>query len=451
MKQTDIYQTFLQTVAQYRMLDGTDSVLIGFSGGADSAVMTELLGRVCRERGIAVTAFHLHHGIRGSEADRDAAHCRAFCETRGIPFVLEYADIPSAAASCGKGLEETARLIRRRALETYRAEHGISRIALAHNANDTLETMLFRLARGTSLSGLCGIAPVTGCIIRPMSDLTREGIEIYARQNGIPYVRDSTNDDLHYTRNYIRHEIVPRLCHVNAQAVRNAGRTARALAQENALLEKMAADPACMPEEDTLLARRVCAAYYQRPDAVPLSEVHIAALVRLLRHGHTGQRISLPGNLQAQRTPRGLAFLCDTPDIPAYDIPLSLGLTALPGGGAILVTHDQKDINAATNIYKLAIQASLDSGKIKGQFRVCSRNGRDTIRFGQMTRSVKKLVQSTHFSPDTRRALPLLRDDDGVIWLPSFPVCDRMKENADLHVCFLFTPSNEFIFNTMEI
>ena len=154
----------------------TDSLLVAFSGGADSAVLLTLLQKECQARHICLTAFHVNHMIRGEEADRDAAFCKKFCQERAISFVCESVDIPSLAKAEKKGLEETARNERYRLLSEYAEKEGYTKIATAHNATDNLETVLFHLVRGMSIHGAGGIHPIRQNIIRPLLPFTKEEI-----------------------------------------------------------------------------------------------------------------------------------------------------------------------------------------------------------------------------------------------------------------------------------
>ena len=133
------------------------TVFVGFSGGADSMALLFLADRCCRERGVRCEAIHVHHGIRGEEADRDADACRSFCEERGIVLHIRYADVPAYAAEHRLGLEEAARQMRYGIFGEFLEACPDSVCATAHSADDHLETVLFHLIRGSGIDGLCGI------------------------------------------------------------------------------------------------------------------------------------------------------------------------------------------------------------------------------------------------------------------------------------------------------
>lgn len=167
--------TVKRTISDYMMLETGENMLVALSGGADSTALLLSL----RELGYPVRAFHLNHCLRGAESDRDEAFCRRLCEKIGVELTVERVDIATAAGD--SAVEETARRIRYARLE--HAAHG-AKIAVAHNADDNLETMLFHLVRGTGAKGLTGIPPVRGRIIRPLIEVERREIEAFLRERG---------------------------------------------------------------------------------------------------------------------------------------------------------------------------------------------------------------------------------------------------------------------------
>ena len=204
-------QKVRDTIRAHHMLRPGQPVVAALSGGADSVALLLALHTL----GYAVRACHVHHGLRGDEADRDETFCRALCDAQHIALDVRRVDAAAHAREHGLSIETAAREVRYAALE---AAAGGSVIATAHTANDNLETMLFHLARGTGAAGLAGIPPVRGSIVRPLLACTRDEVEDFLASRGQGFVVDSTNLSADYTRNQIRLTAVPALLAVNARA-----------------------------------------------------------------------------------------------------------------------------------------------------------------------------------------------------------------------------------------
>ena len=221
---------FIESVEKYiddnSLLDDGDGVVIGLSGGADSVSLLIALCEIREKRKLSLAAVHLNHMIRGKEADRDEEFARKICEERNVDFVSFRKDIPKIAGDKGQSEEEAGRLIRYELFEKVRLEKGFRKIAVAHNQNDLAETVLFNMARGSSLKGLAGIQARRGNIIRPLLGMSREEIEAYLSDVGQKYVNDSTNLGTEYSRNLIRHEVLPALKGLNSEAMSHIARAA---------------------------------------------------------------------------------------------------------------------------------------------------------------------------------------------------------------------------------
>ena len=162
---------------------------------------------------------------------------RAWCAARRIPLCVGTGDVAAYAGENGLTIEEAARKLRYDFLNSVAGQTGAARIVTAHHANDNAETVLFHLARGTGMAGLAGIAPKNGRLVRPFLCLTREELAAYAKEHHVPYRTDATNADTALTRNFIRAEVLPKLCRVNAQAVEHISETALRLRQEDVTLQ----------------------------------------------------------------------------------------------------------------------------------------------------------------------------------------------------------------------
>lgn len=225
-------------IEKYDMLPEGAVVYAAVSGGIDSMCMLHLLYSVGEKYGITVKALHYNHKLRGEESDLDESFVRRTCEEWGIELICGSGDVNKYAAERKMSTEQAAREMRYKFFESS-AEEG-SLVATAHNADDNLETMLFNLARGTALTGLCGIPPRRGRYIRPMLPVSRAHIEKYITENAILYREDSTNALDIYTRNILRHKVLPVLREISPSAAENVFRTSEMLRQDDECLDKMA-------------------------------------------------------------------------------------------------------------------------------------------------------------------------------------------------------------------
>ncbi len=420
-------------------------VYVAYSGGADSAALLTLMHAYAAERRISLTAIHVHHGIRGAEADRDAHACEAFCRERGIPFVIRYADVPALAEKWSVGLEEAARRVRYEVFDALTEGKDGAFVATAHSADDNLETVVFHMIRGAGSAGMSGIPPVRGRYIRPLLGCSSEEIRDFCRQEQIPFVVDSTNEDDVYTRNYIRREIVPAMRKIVPAPEKAAARMCALLRADDAYLQREArralgvavdgnrASCRDLAELDDAVLSRVCGILYENVSGGRgnLSAGHVGDLCRLIREGKCAG-ISLPGKITARVFDGELSFFADSGATPVSDdfsFVLTEGEHLFPqyGFGICFFADRGKNIPFDKNIYKLAICTSLPFDTIQGKAFVRFRRPGDRYRFGGMTRSVKKLLNEAKIPPEKRAVLPIFCDDAGILWIPGFPVRDGVS------------------------
>ena len=208
------------------MLTCGDKVIAGVSGGADSVCLFLMLLELREKIGFDLIAVHVHHGLRGEAADQDQRFVEALCEQHRIPLEIFRVNLESIAKKRKQSLEEAGRMVRREAFDSVCKKYGGNKIALAHHQNDNAETLLWNLSRGTGLDGLGGIRPVNGKFIRPLLCMNRKEIEEYLAKRKQSYCIDETNAGTDYTRNKLRHLVLPILEEqVNSAAVRHMNET----------------------------------------------------------------------------------------------------------------------------------------------------------------------------------------------------------------------------------
>ena len=320
----EIYQRVKDYITENNMIRENDRIVAGVSGGADSIAMLSILRDLKEESGFELRAVHVHHGIRGKEADRDEALVKETCEIWGIPFEGYHFDVPRLSLEWKLGEEETGRIVRKQAFAREReAFSGTGRflIALAHNRNDQAETMLHHLARGTGLRGLGGIRPVGDGIIRPVLCLERREIIQYLHEREIFYITDSSNLSDEYTRNRIRRHILPLLEEeINPKAVEHMAETARVLAEAEDLLTALSGQllEKCAVENGYLLGETFFSSEHILKEYVILMALgelaggrrdftkgHVEEILSLIKK-QNGRYLCLPKGITARRVYGGV-------------------------------------------------------------------------------------------------------------------------------------------------
>ncbi len=287
-----------------------DRVGVAVSGGVDSMVLLHTLCSLRDQLNITVVAFHMEHGIRGRASEDDMRFVMRQCAQRGVECVVERADVPAIAREQKLSVETAARQTRYAFLDRQDADW----IATAHQMDDVAETVLMNLLRGCGLSGLCGIPEKRGRYIRPLLHVSRKEIEEYAAENCVEFVRDATNDETGYTRNYIRSEILPRLARVNEQAVAHIAQTAQLLKEDEAALRQAALDAGCIEEKEdgvyigldrlaelpeAVKARVIRLAFEKRFGLKDVESKHVQDILRLAADGESAKRLDIGKGLAA--------------------------------------------------------------------------------------------------------------------------------------------------------
>ncbi len=198
------------TIRRHHMLENSDTVLVGLSGGPDSVALLHCLAALRADWSLRLVTAHINHQLRGDTAVEEAAFVEKLSSTLEIPCRVLSKDVKAYATGHRLSLQEAAREVRYAFYDEVAAESGAQKIALGHHANDNAESILINLLRGTGPKGLAGIPPVRGGrIIRPLIDLEKKDILQFLAQHGLEYVLDDSNRDPKYLRNRIRLELLP--------------------------------------------------------------------------------------------------------------------------------------------------------------------------------------------------------------------------------------------------
>ena len=372
---------------------------------------------------------------------RDEDFCKKVCTDAGIELFCVRKDIPAIAKEKKLGLEEAAREARYSAFDD--AAESLSKrfgkkvlVATAHNADDNTETVLFNLTRGSALTGLCGIKRQRGKLIRPIITSTKEEIIAYCAQNGVDYIVDSTNSETVYTRNKLRHLVIPVLREINPSLSRSVARTGELLKQDDDYLSKIADDAYNELANDNKLrldglnllhraiSSRVLYRFLRENGVSDCADVHIDAVIRLCAERVLHSRTELP-SVKSAVICKDVLVIRDTADFSKNDISFDeefgYGINVIEQTGDILARFDSDDIENISkfqNIYKISTQTNISSDKIINVLRFRTRKAGDTVNINGINRKVKKLLWEITDDPLERDRLPVIYDGNGILWIP---------------------------------
>ena len=411
-------------------------ILCAVSGGADSMYMLCLL----HELGHRVAAAHFHHGLRGTAADRDEAFVRDFCRERGIPFLSGHGDTAGHAAEHHLSIEDAARDLRYEFLENSADTAGAEVIATAHTADDNAETILMHLTRGSGLSGLSGIPPRRGRVIRPILDETHEQALAYLSAHGLPHIEDETNASDQHFRNRIRHHVVPLLQKENPGFALTLTRTASLLRKDEAFLAGLAQDfinehcrgNALPADALTALPSPVAQRVIRKMAGSSLSAVHTQAVLRTAEHGGfadiPGMRAGRSGSLLVFGVPQQTDY---------WEHPISPGtVVTLPEAGCSVRCEYIPVLPG--DVYKSFNTFFFPCANIYGNITVTARRPGDRFRPARRgcSKTVRRLLMEAGIPSWARGSVPVLRDERGILGVRGLGQDERVFPAPGTHDLF---------------
>ncbi len=431
----------------------TSGVLLALSGGADSRVLLHVMSAFARRDGFAVEVAHVNHGIRGAEAERDAEFCRGLAEKYGWKYHRMDADVPALAEQNKRSLELEAREVRYAYFEKLMRERGLPILVTAHHGDDNLETVLFRLCRGTGLHGLVGIPPVRkfadGVLVRPMLRYSRREILEFCKIEGLEFVTDSTNAKADCSRNRIRLEAIPALEACVANPQNSVYRMTRFLSDDleylngeaKRFLEAQRREGGVSSEElrtlHPAIRRRVIGMMLPKT----LEAVHLTAVEELLEQGRSGASVSLPADLCACLQSGRLRILPDLRLRSSYEpFPAMVGDVALCDGKLTVSVKNYEKSESVSKIHNayttscIMIKDTMENG---AYFR--SRRDGDTVKQNGVNRKVRRLYREAGVPTAVRDALPLLCRGNEILWIPFVGYADGVKRDCPQEESVLIT------------
>ena len=434
-----------RTIRKFHMAEKGERLLVGLSGGADSAALLLCLD----ELGYDVSACHVNHCIRGEEADRDQHFCERLCEGLGIGIIVRRVDVPAYCRANPVSEEEGARLLRYNALREISAD----KICTAHNLDDCLETTLFNLARGSGLKGIASIPPVRENIIRPLIECSRADIEAYLAERGQDFVTDSTNLLDEYSRNKLRHKVVPVLREINPSLMETFAKTLGFLREDSAFLEKTA-DKAF--EESIIgdgfsrktirgldypLRRRVIMRILAKND-IGISQDKIELIEQLVNNGG---KASVKSECFAY-TKSDVLYIYNENSRPKSDedeVVIRPDTVIIWQNRHICFKIIEID-GKFENVNKKFANSCLDYDKIKGVIVLRKRRAGDKIRLvGRSFNSDVRVLMKQAFPAHKRDGAVILADDEGVVLAEGSGAAERVKIDDNTRRVLVFDDRRE--------
>lgn len=396
--------------------------LAAVSGGLDSMCLLRFLLDWQAEKGGAVLAAHFNHRLRGEDADRDEAFVRDWCWEHGVTFIRGEGDARAHARQEGQSIEEAARHLRYGFLLQAAEENDCDWVLTAHQADDSAETLLLNLVRGTGIRGLCGIPDIRGKLARPFLHVTRRELEEYAAARNIPHREDATNADPDAaSRNFLRLRVMPLLKELNPQAVEHLQRTAGQLRTIDASLERDAAGRIAQVEAQEGRVTLLVDTLFAAPEAVrprmllllfdrlgvgrrDIGAAHINAILSMVPHTEQGKesRLSLPQGVTARYCRRWL--ILETRPQPLAEVQLIPG-QPLRWGDYTLTLLDRP------NGEGLALRARKPHENWAVSAAPCVPGERLTLPGARGGRSIKRLCLDRRISLEERDRLPAIYID----------------------------------------
>ena len=428
--------TVSRFIEENALLQAGDKVIVALSGGADSVALLHIFISLKEEYNLKLHAAHFHHGIRGEEADRDADFVTALCQRWDINLRLEKADVPAVAAQTGESVELCGRRMRYAFLQRCAKELGDAKIATAHHRGDNAETVLWNLTRGAGIDGLSGIPAKRDNIIRPLLCCSREEIETYCEENDLTYVIDSTNLSDDYTRNKLRHQVLPVLKELNEGAEENIARTASLMRDADDYLNKISLKELNEAKTDfghsceKLLKLDKAVLQYALKNLLELEDApvdyrHIALIVDAM---HNGGAVDLGRGYNASCAQGILRITTEGGGTDDDQIPLSEylqkhgtlihirdGKAELPSDVSTIASNDAK-------INNLLLNNCIPCDIITSDTVLRHRRAGDTFTDARrgVTKTLKKLMNELKIPRELRDEYLVIAKGSTVLWLQDY-------------------------------
>ena len=433
-----------ETIGKHDMLCGRETVLVALSGGPDSVCLLSVLNKLKQELSLTLHAVYVDHNLRPEEVPGEIAFCRDLCIGMGINFIVRSIDVKSSVAESGMNKQEAARELRYRAFDEACFEVNADRIALAHNADDQVETVVMRLLRGSGTKGLAGIPAVRKNIIRPLIETERFAIEKYLASEGLTFVTDSSNLKTDYFRNRIRRSLMPLLRDINPSVCRTITHTTSVLQEEERyfgiivtktlmkLISRKKPDRIELfispleSMEKVILRRLLRRAVDETRGIRGIGFDHIEDIIKLIRKGVSGDRIYLPKGVRVIREYSLLVLTAETPvRINRYEISPPCDVLIREAGVVIRATFEDRPACIPDGTDAVV----LDCGAMQFPLLIRPREEGDffyPLGFGRR-KKLQDFFVDAKVPRDERDRVPVICSGNEIVWIAGYRADERFR------------------------
>lgn len=439
-----INDRFKGALKDFSMIQQDDTIIVAVSGGSDSMCLLYLLNSIKEEQGINIIVAHVNHNLRGRESDLDEQLVKSICDKLKIECVSISVDIKQKAKEIKKGIEETARDIRYEFFDDLSKKYN-AKIATAHNLSDNAETMLFNIIRGTSINGLQGIKAKRDNIIRPLIYISKNEIKEFCKERNIKYRDDISNDDILYTRNKIRHLIVPIAKEINPNFENSVYRLSKSAALQEIYMQKQCEHAKQisqlshnsysidkLKDLDRVIFNRLIAESMQEN----LDTKKIDLIFDLVQHKQGA--VEIKNNLRARVANNQLIISEEQAADRLYQdfkMNFRFGNISTPWGDkfTIKLLNNSKEIKNHKKWFKNLL--NYDTIKKSTAVRVRIKGDKFITRGNTITKSYKKIMQENNIDKSERNKLLVIANDNELLWIDKIgtsntAVCNKATKRA---------------------
>ncbi len=441
---------FLDTIERHGMIEKEDGIVVGVSGGPDSVCLLHLLWQIRDLYQLKVYAVHLNHQLRGKDAEDDALYVRQLCEQLDVQAFIYSEDIACYSQEKGISFEEAGRERRYARFYQVMGEQGANKIAVAQNMDDQAETVLMRFMRGSGIEGLAAIPYVREHkVIRPLLDVPRHEIEAYCKASGLEPKLDHTNLQTIYTRNRIRLELIPYIQeHFNPKIKDTLWRTANILREDSDFIDsevqrnyekivQLHLEGAVILRDEIIklhpsIGKRIIRRAIRESSGslMDFEQIHIESILNLANVGRVGARIDLPKEMIGEISYNVLIIKKRiTIKEVSFFYHLSIGedvyLKELNG----TIRSKLIEWNPLMEIQTHSCKKYFDADKVQGNMNVRNRRFGDIFwPYGMKGRKkLKDYFIDEKISRDHRERIPLICDDDEIMWVVGYRTSEKYK------------------------